>query len=148
LRLFVSDADGLRPEGNAITKAYLCNSNTTKVEVDSLVFFYRSRDENVITSIGTVDHVYGPSQLSTDEILGRAGKRIVYTRAEIEEMVSNRALMILFRWHFHFNNRVSLKWLLREHLLNSAPQSITEIGYEAGRRILAKGNIDDRFVVD
>lgn len=148
LRLFFSETDGLRPEGNAITKAYLCNSNTRKIEADSVLFFYRSHDENVITSIGTVDHVYGPAQLSVDEILGRAGKRIVYTPTEIEEMVSTPALMVLFRWHFHFRNRVSFQWLRSEELLKSAPQSITEIGYEAGRTILSKGSIDDRFVVD
>lgn len=136
----------LIPEGNAITKAYLSNSSSKKVHKGAILLFYRSKDASEVTSIGVVEDTFGPD-LSVDEVLAVAGKRIVYTADEIARLVAKPALLILFRWHFHLNRRVPLTNLQSEGLLTHAPQSIVEITQETCNYILGEGKIDNRFVI-
>ncbi len=64
------------PEGNAITKAYLCNSRIGSIQRGDLFLFYRSRDTSAITSIGIVERTE-TGTLTIDQVLAIAGKRIV-----------------------------------------------------------------------
>jgi len=133
-------------EGNAIKKAYLSHSRIKQLKAGDILFFYRSKDDHSLTSIGVIEEVrFGMVQ--TDEIIRFVGKRTVYTRDEIE--TNPKPLMvILFRHHFHLKNPVELAILLGSGVLNGPPQSIMQISDERYNVIKRIGGIDGRFTIN
>ena len=78
LKTSLFDGSELIPEGNTIKKAYLCNSKIKKIRPGDLVLFYLSREEQEITTIGTVETVF-QNPVDTDDIVRHVGKRTVYS---------------------------------------------------------------------
>ena len=72
------------PSGNALRKAYLCNSNTELLEPGDTLFFYRSHDLKAITTIGVVESTLRSA--SPQEIMTFVGRRTVYRPDEIVTM--------------------------------------------------------------
>ena len=66
-------------EGNAIKKAYLSHSRIKQLKLGDILLFYRSKDDQSITSIGVIEEV-NVGMTATDEIIRFVGKRTVYTR--------------------------------------------------------------------
>ena len=48
----------IKSEGNSIKKAYICNSNSHKINIGDIIIFYRSQDIQALTTIGTVESIY------------------------------------------------------------------------------------------
>ena len=134
-------------EGNTIKKAYLCHSKIRSLSEGDVLLFYRSIDEGKLTSLGVIERIYHDIK-NPDEILRYVGKRTVYTRSEIEGIAKKPTKVILFRWHFHFENRLTLDYLLNNNILNGAPQSIVEISHEKYQKIKSACGIYERFTVN
>ncbi len=110
---------------NGILKAYICNSNNTKVRKGDLVLFYRSRDWQAITTLGIVEEV-----LRTDdpnEVAAVVSKRTVYTFEEINEISKKTALVILFRQIKHLNIPIKYHELRKKKIIKNHLESITTI---------------------
>lgn len=121
----------LKPCGNAIRKAYICNAATKKICVGDNLFFYRSRDISAITCFGIVEDVIRSRDAS--EIARFVGKRTVYPFDEIVEMCnSNEVLAILFRMVKATGPPyIRLQTLRKNGILKAQPQSITELSATA-----------------
>jgi len=66
-------ADEFVVEGNTIKKAYLSHSNIKRMQRGDLILFYRSEDEQAITSFGVVEAVYSGVK-DVGQILQLTGK--------------------------------------------------------------------------
>jgi L-amino acid N-acyltransferase YncA/predicted RNA-binding protein with PUA-like domain len=121
---------GEHPFGNGIRKAYLCHANIRKISPGDVVFFYRSGKYSGITTYGVVENVIVSKD--PDEIARSVGKRTIYTYPEIENLCSKgTVLVILFRLSFTIAEPISLKELLKEKVIQKAPQSIISLSFES-----------------
>ena len=119
-----------KPCGNAIRKAYICNSSITKISPGDNLFFYRSNDIKAITCIGIVEDVFRSQDPS--EIARFVGKRTVYPYNEIAELCKlNPALAILFRLVKPFKEHIHLQTLRKNDIIQGQPQSISELNGKA-----------------
>ncbi|HZY70535.1 MAG TPA: hypothetical protein VFF67_06130 [Thermoplasmata archaeon] len=80
--------------GNAIRKAYVCNSNTRQVSPGDILLFYRSQDVRRVTHIGVVERAEVRTKL--DQVLGLVGNRTVFPLKKLSELCARTALVILF----------------------------------------------------
>lgn len=124
--------------GNAIKMAYLCHAQTKCIQPGSIVLFYRSTDEQAITSIGIVESYEVLSD--PDKIVEKVKRRTVYSMNEIHSMTETgkEVRVMLFRLVKHFSTPCSIKWLCEHGVLRRAPQSITKIGDDEFEQILSK----------
>jgi len=141
----LNDFSGPITEGNTIKKAYISHANTKKISSGDVLLFYRSEDQNEITSLGVVEETFY-DLTEEEEILKKVGRRTVFSKQEIENMSNGETLVILFRWHFHFENPVSLEEL--RNLGLNAPMTIIEILDRKYSEIKRKGGLDERFIVN
>jgi hypothetical protein len=112
-----------------------------------LILFYRSEDEQAITSLGVVEAVYTGVE-DTGQILQLVGKRTVFSREEINKWVERSPVSIfLFRHHFHLMRSVNLERLIDGQVIKAAPQSLMEISSEKYAQIKKIGGIDERYTV-
>ncbi len=127
------------PFGNSILKAYLCHSNTKKIEPGSLLFFYRSDDSKVVQSIGVVEKCIRSADSS--EIVKFVGKRTVYSYQAIDRMCSKEVLAILFRQANGYEISISRKLLENSGVFARPPQSISSISKEGHTWLLSQKRI-------
>ncbi len=140
-------ADEFVVEGNTIKKAYLSHSNIKRMGRGDLILFYRSEDEQAITSLGVVEAVYTGVE-DAGQILQLVGKRTVFTREEMDKWVERSPVSIfLFRHHFHLMRSVNLERLIDGQVIKAAPQSVMEISSEKYLQIKNMGGIDERYTV-
>ncbi len=140
-------ADEFVVEGNTIKKAYLSHSNIKRMGRGDLILFYRSEDEQAITSLGVVEAVYTGIK-DAGQILQLVGKRTVFSREEIDKWVEKSPVSIfLFRHHFHLMRSVNLEKLIDGQVIKAAPQSVMEISSEKYALIKKMGGIDERYIV-
>jgi len=110
------------------------------------LLFYRSRDQ-VLTSICSLDKVYHGVD-SYEEVIRLVGKRTVYSKDELINLVSyGPAMVILFLLHFELKNYITLPKLQKARIMLWAPQSVMEISDERYRQILKMGDLDERFTL-
>ncbi|NHI91668.1 MAG: hypothetical protein EAX96_04130 [Candidatus Lokiarchaeota archaeon] len=134
-------------EGNSIKKVYLTHSNIKRIKEGDLILFYRSIDKQKITTIGIVEDVFFEMQ-DLDEIIRIVSKRTVYSRSEINDLLTKPITIIKFRHLFHLRKGYKLKKLIKRGVLSAAPQTITEINHESYTIIKNEGGIDRRFTFD
>jgi len=120
---------GLAEEcGNAIKKAYVCQTKNRSFSKGDVVFFYESERKKALICFGFIeDFIVGNS---ANEILPFIGKRSVYSFADIEKMFAesnNPVVAIKFRYCNQLQYPVSLGTLEAHHILASHPQSIQSI---------------------
>jgi hypothetical protein len=140
-------ADEFVVEGNTIKKAYLSHSNIRRMGRGDIILFYRSEDDQAITSLGVVEAVYTGIK-DTGLILQLVGKRTVFSRREIDNWVEQNPVSIfLFRHHFHLKRPVGLDKLLDRQVIKAAPQSAMEISSEKYAQIKSMGGVDERYTV-
>jgi hypothetical protein len=83
-----------------------------------------------------------------DQIVKLVGKRTVFSRKEIEELVKKPVSVFLFRHHFHFEKRLPLDAITEAGILTAAPQSVTEISPECYIKVKELGGVDEHFTID
>ncbi|MBQ0063489.1 MAG: GNAT family N-acetyltransferase [Prevotella sp.] len=94
--LFESDQNLYSCQGNTIKKAYLCHSNTKSLKRGDIVLFYRSTDRKSIQCMGIVEDAFTSDKV--EEVFPKIAKRTVYTYADVEKILSQETLIILFRF--------------------------------------------------
>jgi len=134
-------------EGNSIKKAYLSHSRIKQLRPGDILLFYRSKDDQAVTSLGVIEEVR-VDMTGTEEIIRFVGKRTVYTQEEIENN-PKPLTVILFRHHFHLKNPLKRTTLLASGIFKGRPpQSIMHISDEHYNVIKHLGGIDGRFTVN
>lgn len=132
-------------EGNSIKKAYICNSNSHKVNVGDIILFYRSQDIKAITTIGTVESIYYNLR-DAEQIAKIIAKRTVFSIEEIKEKCKSDVIVILFNQNFNLKQNYKYKDLKTKKIVNGYIQGITEIPNEKYKEIIEE-NIDERFII-
>lgn len=94
--LFESDQSLYSSQGNTIKKAYLCHSNTKSLKKGDVVLFYRSSDRKSIQCMGIVEDAFTSDNV--EDVFPKIAKRTVYTHSDLEEILSQETLIILFRF--------------------------------------------------
>lgn len=119
--------------GNAIKLAYICRSQTKSIVPGDILLFYRSRDDQAITTIGVVDDF----SISEDpaEISAHVSRRTVYSFDQISEMAKKEVKVILFRMIKHLPTPISFNELKKRGILSGPPQSITKLNESKFRAI-------------
>lgn len=120
------------PWGNALRKAYLCNSSTGQVQPGDAILFYRSRLQTV-SVVGVVEKAERTS--SPEEVLNLVGGRTVYGPSDITDLASHAAqlLVILFRQDRVVEPAWTLAELQDHDVLRAPPQAVTRVR-EGGAR--------------
>jgi len=115
------------PWGNALRKAYLCNSPTKSIVPGDLLLFYRSEDWQAIAAVGIVEDII--RSRSPDEVMTFVGRRTVYTPQEVTAMCRGVGGLLALR--FRQDRLITPPWALSEltfaGVLKSWPQSITKV---------------------
>jgi rRNA-processing protein FCF1 len=119
-----------RPWGNALRKAYLCNSPSQQLEPGDAILFYRSGLQ-AVSVVGVVVRTVRTS--SSDEVLNLVGGRTVYGASDIRELASHRfgVLVILFRRDRVIDPPWTRPELEAHDVLKAPPQTVTRVK-EAG----------------
>jgi len=121
--------------GNAIKLAYLCHAASNQIGPGDVLLFYRSEDEQAVTSLGVVDQFAVLSDAAS--IAAMVSRRTVYSIKDIEDMATRPTKVILFRLVKHFPAPPALKRLLDDGVVAGNIQSITKISDDAFSRVLA-----------
>lgn len=123
--------------GNAIKMAYLSHAQTSSIEPGSVLLFYRSGDDQALTSIGIVETY---EQLSdADAIISRVKRRTVYTLSDIQMMAAKPTRVLLFRFVRHLARPIPCAELIQHGVLKGRPQSLTSISNDAFQATIAIG---------
>ncbi len=127
---------GCDAHGNSIRKAYLCHAPVRSLRKGDLLYFYKSTEQTVSVA-GIVEDVRVLSDV--EGIVRTAGKRTVYSAAEITEMAAGDrdVLVIGFRQVRVVSERITVTELVASGVVSGPPQSIQGIGQE-GAAWLAK----------
>lgn len=115
----------IQPFGNAIRKAYLCNSSSRLLRPGDTLLFYRSEDEKAVYVVGVCEDVMVSA--SAEHIAATVGRRTVYSMDDIAAMARNRdVLVVQFRQDRILTEEpIDLEELLAAGVIRSWPQSIT-----------------------
>lgn len=129
----LEDAAKNHPSGNALRKAYLCNSNTEELQAGDALFFYRSHDIKAITTVGVVESTLRSKD--PQEIMTFVGRRTVYRPFEIVTMCRSvrGVLAILFRQDRFIDPPWQLPELHANGVLRGWPQTIVRVSMEGCR---------------
>lgn len=120
------------PWGNALRKAYLCNSSSRQIQPGDAILFYRSGLQTV-SVVGVVEETSRFSD--AEEVLNMVGGRTVYGPTDIAHLASHAAqvLVILFRQDRVVDPAWSLAELQDHDVLKAPPQAVTKVK-EVGSR--------------
>ncbi len=116
----------LQPFGNAIRKAYLCNSPSRRLRPGDTLLFYRSDDERAVYVVGVCENVMVSTK--AEQIAAVVGRRTVYSMAEIHEMARTREVLVVqFRQDRILSSEpVGIEELVMAGVIQRSPQSITK----------------------
>jgi hypothetical protein len=132
--------------GNAIRQAYLCHARISGITPGDILLFYRSKDQQAITSVGIVELV-GDYQ-NVEKIMQLVAKRTVYSKEDIEKMAEKRTKVILFRIAQHLERGIPFGWLKRQHIVNGNIQTIRKISDASFKKIAEKSAIQHCLYAD
>ncbi len=119
--------------GNALRKAYLCNSVSQEIKPGAILAFYRSEDWQALTVLGVTEETFRST--NPTQIARFVGKRTVYPLQEIERLCKQPVLAILFRQSRILSTPIKLDKLLQNKIIVAAPQSITKLTLAARKWI-------------
>lgn len=122
---------------NAIKKAYICNSNTKQIRTGDLLFFYSTRENMRLTTIGIVDMVCNNFD-SIEDIKSLVKKRTAYTDEQLKNISNLDSLVLLFKHYLTFEVEITYKDLLEMKIVSSAIQQIQQIDFDKMKKIIEK----------
>lgn len=123
--------------GNAIKLAYLCHAAVKNIRPGDVLLFYRTEDEQAVTSLGVVDQFAVLDDAA--KIAALVSRRTVYSIKEIEGMASRPTKVILFRLVKHLPKPVSYQQLQNDGVITGPIQSITNISDDNFSKVLTTG---------
>lgn len=148
-----------RPNRNAINKVYISRSLERGLKSGDVVVFYRTKYKgpayhtSVATTVGVIGDVFIDIE-SVDEFIKLCRKRSVFSDDELEKHwhhnPKNRPFIVNFLYVFSFTlgNRLNLKALKNEGIIDKAPRGFEEISDDSFQRLMEKSNADMRFIID
>jgi len=114
----------IQPFGNAIRKAYLCNSPSRLLRRGDVLLFYRSGDEKAVFVVGVCENVMVSS--NAEHIAATVGRRTVYSVDDIAALAKRSEVLVLqFRQDRILTEPIDLEELVAAQVVRSWPQSIT-----------------------
>jgi ribosomal protein S18 acetylase RimI-like enzyme len=120
----------LRPFGNALRKAYLCNTSNRRLRPGSTLLFYRSWDEQAVTCVGVVEDTLVSSDATA--VAEFVGQRTVYSFQEIEAMCrGGEVVAIRFRQDRLLPEPIGHYEMVSAGMASRAPQSVQRVPSEA-----------------
>lgn len=130
----------IRPWGNALRKAYLCNASTKRMEPGDIVLFYRSGFKTVEV-IGVVEETLRTG--SAEEAMNFVGGRTVYSAEDVGKLArhARQVLVIMFRRDWVLDEPWSLAELQFSNVLNGPPQTVQKVK-EAGTQWIHQQLVD------
>lgn len=116
----------IRPWGNALRKAYLCNASSNRLEPGDIILFYRSGFK-IVEVIGVVEETLRTG--STEEVTNLVGGRTVYSAQDLERLARHprQVLVIMFRRDWVLDHPWSLAELQSRNVLNGPPQTVQQV---------------------
>jgi uncharacterized protein YfaT (DUF1175 family) len=79
---------------NSIIKAYICNSNISKIQEGDLLFFFRTKDRHNVQYMGIVEYISRSKDL--DQVLSLISKRTVYNANELKKLLLKKKLLLFY----------------------------------------------------
>ena len=138
----------VKVEGNTIKKVYISNSNTRRIRIGDMIFFYRSNDEKRLSAFGVVNEVHYNLE-DPLFVIKKFLKRTVYTEEEIFDMIKKKnSVVILFTFHRYLKKKFTLDKLKELKILKRAPQSITNIDEKNYLKLKEKGDFDEHYIIN
>lgn len=125
MQMQLSLMPGLHTFGNAIRKAYLCNSPIKEIPQGSVLLFYRTEDLKAAQCIGIVEKTIRSNDPVAIERF--VGPRTVYSSEDIKLLCTNEVLAINFRCAQPLDIAYTLDQLKKASIVNGPPQSIVLI---------------------
>lgn len=124
------------PHGNAIRKAYLCNSRIKSIPPGATLLFYQSggsrntnaarNSERAVVAIGVAESSHRSN--NPEETARLAFKRTVFSKIEVDQLhEKGEVLTILFRHDRFPESPWTLDELIQNEVLKSWPQSVSRI---------------------
>lgn len=122
---------GREAYSNGMRKAYLSQSSITPPAPGSVLFFYRSEDEQSVSAWGVVEATLRSSD--AEEVCAFVVPRTVYTTDEIfQKCAAGPVLAIIFRQGLRrLTSKARMHELRSAGVLAAAPQSILKLSPEA-----------------
>jgi GNAT superfamily N-acetyltransferase len=117
--------EGQHPFGNAIRKAYLCNSPSRMVQPGHVLAFYRTGEEQSLIALGIVEDALVSSDVAS--IATAVARRTVYSLAEIQELCRKPVLALLFRQTVVVRPPRTCAELIESRIFKRALQSIMSV---------------------
>lgn len=120
----------VQPFGNALRKAYLCNSPSRLLRAGDTLLFYRTSDEQAVFVVGVCEEVI--TSFDAQYIAATVGRRTVYSVADIEAMTRRgEVLVVLFRQdRVLADDPIELPELQGAGICKTWPQSISQVRTE------------------
>lgn len=125
--------------GNAIKLAYLCHSQTNKVSPGDMLLFYRTEDEQAVTTLGIVEEFRVSKDPST--IASLVSRRTVYSDKEIEKLAEKDVKVILFRLVKHVSNPVPYHRMREKEIVSGPIQSLVRLDEAKFRKLASDAGI-------
>jgi hypothetical protein len=127
LELFATGTPATQPWGNALRKAYLCNSPSKQIRPGDVLLFYRSADRQSVSAVGIVEESLRST--NPEEIVRFVGRRTVYSPQEIGHMARSvrGVLAVRFRQDRFQEPPWTMEHLRAAGVLRGWPQSITRL---------------------
>jgi GNAT superfamily N-acetyltransferase len=121
----------IRPWGNALRKAYLCNASTERIEPGDVILFYRSGGFKSVEVVGVAEETHRTS--SAQDVVNMVGGRTVYSAEDIELLARHpsQVLVVLFRRDWVIDPPWTLGELQANNVLKAPPQTVQQVK-EAG----------------
>ncbi|HYC78019.1 MAG TPA: GNAT family N-acetyltransferase [Planctomycetota bacterium] len=116
---------GVAACGNALKKAYVSRTKTRSLAAGDLLLFYRSGDVRGAVAVGVVEETRVFSD--ADDALLWTGKRTVYSRDDLAQMLPSAIFVIKFRQTRALAKPIPLDELCARGLVSAPPQSLVRV---------------------
>lgn len=135
-------------QGNSITKAYVSSSRQTNLKQGDILFFYASKNKQVIEPVGILE-----SQQIVDDfdmLWDIVRKKTVFSPEQLREMMNDKGKLhvITFRLISYLSKPIKLKEIQTVDSFKNKIQTITRIQEVDYLKLKADGYFDKCFIVN
>lgn len=125
---------------NGMKKVYISHAVIKGLKKGDLVFFYRSRDQKEIRTMGIVESAMRSTDL--EEVIKFSAKRTVYNRRELEKFLKDGKEVLCFKFIVgkYFEDELTYDNLKKEGIIKGPPQSIQELDLTSYEKIKQLSN--------
>ena len=142
----IEDSLGINTACNGIRKAFISNSNNKNINNGDILLFYTSDTKRAITDVGVVDFADNNFE-NKDEIKKLVRKRTAYSETELDNIIKDGTLVLLFKHNFRMKNIVKYDYLEKNNILPAPPQRIQTVKKEDCIRIIKQGGMSNMIEI-